>query len=145
MAIALYVIATPFFFYSYRLFPEDLTQISFLGLTIKAGLHGNLNYFAYYLFTKLVILILIIIWYVTNAFWWKQTLLVPISMLLFQIIAVINTSVNYIDEIDFWFSLPIIIAVLLPIIYTSKKLSFYTSSLDLKDEIETEINSITNQ
>lgn len=143
VVIAVIIIATPFLFYSYRLISTDLTEVEILGITIKAGEHGNLNYYAYYLFTKLVFLLLFILWYITNKYWWKNAILVPMTMMIFQIVSVVNTSVNYIDEVDFWYSLPIIIAVLVPVIYTSRKLNFYTTGLDLKDEIELEIKSIS--
>lgn len=140
VVVALVLLITPFLFYSYRLVPVTLEETNVLGMNIKAGAHGNLNYFAYYLFTKLVFLLLFCVWFITCHHWWRWAILVPISMLTFQVTGVLNTSVGYIDEFDFWYSLPVVLAVTIFMVAIAKKLNFYATGLDLKDQIEEEIS-----
>ncbi len=137
----LYLVTIPFLFYAYRLVPVSLTEVSVLGLDIKAGPHGNLNYYAYYFLTKLTFLIAFIIWFLTCQYWWRWTILVPICMTIFQILGIVNTSVSYIDEFDFWYSIPIVLPVCVILFFLSKRLRFYAIGLDLKDQIENEINN----
>lgn len=137
--IGIFLSVTPLIFYAYRLIPETTESISFLGFTIKAGAYGNINYYAYYFLTKMVFFSSFAIWFVTCRHWWRFALLVPLAMLVFQIVGIVNTSIDYIDEFDFWYSLPIVIPVLVLLIFISKKMNFYVQSLDLLDEINQEI------
>ncbi len=139
MAAGLYLVAVPFLFYAYRLIPTTLEETTILGVSIEAGAHGNLNYYAYYFFTKVVFAIGFCIWFLTCRYWWRWGILVPIAMLLFQIMGVVNTSISYIDEFDFWYSLPVVLPILAILVAISHKLRFYAQGLDLRDEIENEI------
>lgn len=116
-----------------------MTETTFFGFTIKAGAHQSLNYYAYYTFTKLVFLMLFILWFFTCRYWWKHAILVPICMLIFQILGLINTSIDYIDEFDFWYSVPVVIPVAALLWVTSRKLSFYSKGFDLQEKIEIDL------
>lgn len=137
--IGFFLAITPFLFYAYRLIPETTEQVSFLGLTIKAGAYGNINYYAYYFLTKSVFFISFAIWFVTCRHWWRFALLVPLAMITFQIVGIVNTSISYIDEFDFWYSLPVVIPVMALLLFIYKKMRFYVLSMDLMEEINTEL------
>lgn len=139
--IGIFLSVTPLFFYIYRLIPETTEQITVLGVTIKAGAYGNINYYAYYFFTKLVFFTSFAIWFVTCRHWWRFSLLVPLAMLIFQILGIVNTSIEYIDEFDFWYSLPVVVPVLTLLIFVSRKMKFYVKSLDLLEEIKQELHN----
>tara|TARA_R110002126_G_scaffold110951_2_gene248687 strand:+ start:363 stop:815 length:453 start_codon:yes stop_codon:yes gene_type:complete len=138
--IGIFLAITPFIFYAYRLIPETTEQISFFGLTIKAGAYGNINYYAYYFLTKMVFLSCFSIWFVTCRHWWRFVILVPLAMLIFQVVGIVNTSISYIDEFDFWYSLPVVVPVLTILIYVAKRMRFYVVAMDLMDEIDDELN-----
>ncbi|MGB5818853.1 MAG: hypothetical protein WBG90_05160 [Saonia sp.] len=140
ITIGLLLVLIPFFFYSYRLFAKTSLEWDTGIFIIGSGGFQNLQYFAHALFSKLIFCFSFIIWYLTCKHWWRIALLVPIAMLLFQISGVINYNIGYIDEFDFWFSLPVVLPILAILIITSRKLSPYAQAMDLRDEIEEEIS-----
>lgn len=83
-----------------------------------------------------------VLWFQSCKHWWRPFLLIPISMLIFQMCGIVNTSVNYIDEFDFWYSLPITMPMVAFLWWISNKLNRYRRTLDLKDEIESEIQKL---
>lgn len=139
MVIAFFLVTIPFYFYAYKLIPVSMTETSFFGIVIKAGKHQSLNYYAYYMFTKLTFLLAFILWFYTCKYWWRWALVVPICMLVFQIMGLVNTQIDYIDEFDFWYSVPIILPVSIFLGWTSMRINKYRKRIDLKDEIENEL------
>ncbi|NYJ27552.1 hypothetical protein [Allomuricauda sp. ARW1Y1] len=137
--------AVPFIFYAYRLISTDTTGFNILGFTIEAGAHGNMNYYAYYFLGKFSFLIAFILWFLTCHHWWKYAILIPISMLVFQMAGLVNTSIEYIDEFDFWYSIPIVIPVLVVLLAMAKKMRPYAYGLDLKEQLEKEIQDVRNE
>lgn len=142
--MGIFLVAMPFLFYAYRFVPETLTQIELFGRNFNAGSYGNFHYYAYYFITKFVFFIAFFIWFVTCRHWWRMAILVPITMLLFQLLGVVNASINYLDEFDFWYSLPVVVPCLAALLLLDRKLRPLAQTLDLKDEIDKEINEALN-
>ena len=64
-------------------------------------------------------------------------------MFLFQFLGVLNYELEYIDEFDFWYSLPVIVPILYFLIYISLIISKNQSdSSDLKTEVDDEIKKM---
>jgi len=145
MVAFLILVAVPFIFYAYRLISTKTTSLSFLGFTIEAGAHGNMNYYAYYFLSKLSFLFAFIVWYLTCRHWWKYAILVPICMLIFQMAGLVNTSIDYIDEFDFWYSLPIVLPIVVILLTLSKKMAPYALSRDLREQLEDEIAKVKRE
>lgn len=145
VVLCLIIVATPFLFYSYRLISTETTKLDLFGITIEAGGHGNMNYYAYYFLGKLAFLITFIIWFLTCSHWWKYAILVPISMLIFQMAGLVNTSIDYIDEFDFWYSVPVVVPVILILLFVAKKMRPYAYGLDLKEQLESEIEEVRKE
>jgi len=141
--IALVLILSPFLFYLYRYAPDAKTWN--LGLfTIHSGGFPNVYSLAHALFTKLLFLIVFTLWYFTCNHWWKYAIMVPFTMVAFQISGVINYQIQLIDEYDFWYSLPIVLPLVALLFFIGKKLDYLTTGIDLKEEIEEEIKKIQN-
>ncbi len=66
-------------------------------------------------------------------------------MFLFQLTGVINHQVQFIDQYDFWYSLPIVIPVIVALIWWSSRLYIKSKLLDLRSQIENELESIRNR
>ena len=154
MAIAIFFLAVPFLFYAYRLIPVEIIEdgatkpfdkATIFGITIEAGGHYSLNYYAYYFFSKMVIMLCFVVWYYTCRHWWRQFIIIPICMFAFQILGLVNTSISYIDEFDFWYSLPVVFPFSIILFITSRKWVRYRKSLDVVEEMEAEINQIKNE
>ena len=140
------LIATPFLFYIYKYAPSDSKEWDTIVGTIKASGFSNAQAYMHALFTKFTFIMLTGIWFLTSNNWWKYAILVPFTMFLFQFIGVLNYELQYIDEFDFWYSLPIIIPILIFLIYISMRLSRNPDdSADLMEEVEDEIKKITGE
>lgn len=140
--ICLILITSPFMFYLYRIAPSDSNEWYLGIITLRSGGFSSVQSFIHALFTKLLFLITFAIWYLTNHHWWKHAILVPLTMVLFQITGVINYSISFIDEYDFWYSLPITIPTILFLYWLSRYLNHYSTAFDLKDEIDNELNAL---
>ena len=64
-------------------------------------------------------------------------------MFLFQLSGVINYNIQYIDEYDFWYSLPVIIPIVVFIVYLSYLIGKRSDeSESLKKQVDEEITNI---
>ena len=141
--LSLILIATPFLFYIYRLAPSDSTEWETIFGTIRSSGFSNVQSYIYTLFTKITFVLLTGIWFLTSNNWWKYAILVPFTMFLFQLVGVVNNELKYVDEFDFWYSLPIILPILFFVIYISLRISKnQANSEDLMREVEDEIKKI---
>lgn len=141
--LSLVLIATPFLFYLYRLAPSDSSEWDTIFGTIRSGGFNNVQTFIYTLFTKVILVLITGIWFITSNNWWKFSILVPFTMFLFQFIGVLNHEIKYLDEFDFWYSLPLIIPILLFVIYISYRISRnQKNSLELMSQVDEEIKKI---
>ena len=135
--------ATPFLFYLYRIVPPKVTEWDTIFGTIETQGFKTVQGYIYTLFTKLTFVLLTGIWFLTSKNWWKYAVLVPFTMFLFQLSGVINQNIQYIDEYDFWYSLPVILPILFFLIYISVRLQKRAKeSSNLEDQVSDEINKI---
>ncbi|MCF6182369.1 hypothetical protein [Lutibacter sp.] len=136
-SIVIAIIAfVPYLLYIYKSFPSDTDQYKTIFGTIKAGYYGNIQLYFYYLFGKLVPLLLLLVWFATNKHWWVHVLIIPISVYLFQLISVINDSTSFVDEFEFIYTLPFLVVVMLILYAIRYKLSIYVRAVDLKKEMD---------
>ena len=141
--ISLLLIATPFLFYIYKYAPTDSKEWDTIFGTIRASGFSNVQNYMHAVFTKLTFIMLTTIWFLTSNNWWKYAILVPLVMFLFQFLGVLNYELVFIDELDFWYSLPIILPILFFLIYISLIISKNQSdSSDLKTEVDDEIKKM---
>ena len=111
------VICSPFIFKLHNYFPTDPdATIEFLGFTIDSNGFMDLNTYAWFLFSKLVPLYLLTIWFFTCKHWWYHILLIPICMYAFQIFEVIYSSDLLVDTDNILWLLPICMVVI-PFVY----------------------------
>ncbi|MAT89956.1 MAG: hypothetical protein CMC35_04620 [Flavobacteriaceae bacterium] len=138
------LIATPFLFYIYKYAPTDSKEWNTIVGTINAGNFAHAQSYMHALFTKVTFVLMTGIWFLTSKNWWKYAILVPLTMFLFQLAGVINHKNDYIDEFDFWYSLPIILPILIFLIYISYQIGKRSESntMDLKDQVDDEISKI---
>ncbi|PKA83311.1 hypothetical protein ATE92_1463 [Ulvibacter sp. MAR_2010_11] len=141
--LSLFLIATPFLFYIYKYAPADATEWDTFFGVVNSGGFGSVQAYMHALFTKITFVSLTGMWFLTSTNWWKYAILVPLTMFLFQLSGVINYKIQYIDEFDFWYSLPAILPILFFLIYISYRISNQsTTSNDLKKDVDDEIKKI---
>lgn len=142
LVISALLITSPILFYLYRFAPADTDIWETKWFVLGSGGFSSVQIFIHQLFTKITFVIITSIWYLTCKHWWKHAILVPLTMFLFQLSGTINYSLLYIDEYEFFDSLPIIIPLIALHIYFSKRLNRLTKIADLKDEIEFELKNL---
>jgi len=134
--VALLIAFSPFFLYIHNSIPEDLENYNTFFGVIKGGEFGTAQVFIFLLLNKLVPLFLLTLLYLTNKDWWSHVILIPIATYIFQSISIISDSINYIDEIEFIYIIPIITIILTPLYFIRKKINIYINALDLKKEMD---------
>ena len=141
--LSLFLISTPFLFYIYKYAPADATEWDTLFGVIKSGNFSNVQSFMHALFTKLTFILLTSIWFVTCRNWWKYAILVPLTMFLFQLSGVINYQIKFIDEFDFWYSIPLILPVLILLIFISYRVGKHSqANADLNQKATEEVKKL---
>ncbi len=135
--IALIIAATPYLFYIYESFPETKTWETFL-FTFNSNYYEKVNVSLWTMMTKFIPLLLLIIWFFTCKHWWYHVILIPMGMFLFQLITVINDDIQYTDETEFWYVLPIML-IIVPFVYLMRVKLFKTINSEDLDDLEEEI------
>jgi magnesium-transporting ATPase (P-type) len=137
------LVATPFLFYMYKFAPADSNEWHTFFGTVESGGFNNVQIYVHAAITKLTFVLLTGIWFLTSKNWWKYAILVPFTMFLFQFSGVINYKIQYIDEFDFWYSLPIVMPILLFLVYISYRISKKSDNQStLEKDVEDEIKKI---
>lgn len=134
--IILLIISTPYLLYMYKGISPDAQNIKTIFGTIKSGFYPNVQTYIYSFFAKFVPLLLLIIWFITNKYWWAHSLSIPISVYLFQLISIINDSEKYYDEVEFIYAVPITVVVVVILYFIRSKISIYIQAVDLKKEMD---------
>ena len=83
-----------------------------------------------------LLLLLLFIWFITNKHWWVHVLIIPISVYLFQLISVINDNIAYVDEVEFIYTVPIAVIILVVLYFIRSKMAIYIQAMDLKKEMD---------
>jgi hypothetical protein len=98
-------------------------------------------------FQKFVWFLLMIIWFFTNSKWWNKALLVPIGMLVYQIIILIDDEIRLKDEpsLDKFVVLPIVFIVCVILLFINRRIKHLALGLDLQDEINQELQECMDQ
>ena len=87
-----------------------------------------------------------LIWYFTCNQFWSKAILVPICMIIYQIITLLNDEVFLKDELrDAIVVVPIAIAVCILLLLLHNKLQFFIKALDLQKQIDLEISQLEKE
>ncbi|WP_224490537.1 hypothetical protein [Robertkochia flava] len=111
--VAILIAVSPYIFYLYESFPREETwKTWFFYFSSKRDLFTT----AWLIFSKLVPLYLITIWFLTCKHWWYHAILIPISMYVFQLMSLFNEDIRFIDEFEIYYIIPIMMIVI-PLVY----------------------------
>lgn len=133
--ILVIIIVSPYLLYIYQYLPDTTTWETPL-FTIKSGLFYSVFAYGHAIFSKIVPLILLFIWFIDSKSWWYHAIAVPISTYIFQLVSVINDSAEYFDQVEFAYSIPVS-AIVLTILYLIRsKMGIYVSALQIQEEIK---------
>ncbi|NAS30526.1 hypothetical protein GTQ40_06060 [Flavobacteriaceae bacterium R38] len=113
--IALLIAISPYIFYSYQGLPDKPVWETFL-FTFESKYQGSVYISGWFLIQKIVPLILLILWFFTCKHWWYHVILIPVAMYCFQIFSTLNDDIQYYDEVEIYYLLPIMLIVI-PFVY----------------------------
>lgn len=113
--IATIIASTPFLFYLYEYVPDTESWETWF-FTYRSGFYGDTQIAIWSILMKLIPLLLLFLWFFTCRHWWYHAILVPITMFSYQIFGAINEDMEFFDEFDLVWMLPIM-AIVIPSIY----------------------------
>lgn len=121
---------------------KGITEVNLLGITIHSFEFDDIASFIYFTKMKILIIMFSIIWFFTCRHWWRSSILVITTIELMKLVSILNFNQEYIDEIEFYTSLPITIPIVLLIIFISKRINAFNLSRNLRSDIDNKINDI---
>lgn len=130
------IFSTPYLLYLHKFIDPDVTNYNTIFGNFKGGLYTYAQTYVYLLLSKITPLLLLTVWFLTNKHWWVHSLIIPISVYVFQIIAVINDSEEFVDDIEFIYTVPIAILIMVVLYFLRSKMSIYIQAVDLKKEMD---------
>jgi len=113
--IAAFLAASPYFFYLYEGFPAVRSwKTSFLDIDINytTEFYSDVNVLAWILFSKLIPLSFLFIWFFTCKHWWYHAIIIPICMYTFQIYGTLDDDNAFTDFGEIYVLAPLILFAL---------------------------------
>lgn len=114
--IALLIALSPVIFYSYKYTPPLTETLDLFFFKIGANGWGDARTALWYYLSKLVPILLLVIWFVTCKQWWYHAILIPIAMYSFQFVTEIYNDTSITDESEIFLVLAVS-AVVTPVVY----------------------------
>jgi hypothetical protein len=127
------IISTSFTYLIYHHSPDGAEWNTWFG-TLTAGEHwGDIYSFLYQAVTKATFVLILTMWYFTSERWWKFSILIPISIYLFQFASVFNDNYQYTETFEWYHSLPLTLPILLALLYIGIRTYNRKERLNLAD------------
>ena len=147
--IATFIAITPYLFSLHESVPKQKIWNTFL-FTYDSASWEDANYAMWVITGKLIPLLLLLVWFFTCRHWWHHTIMVPISMYIYQIYIVLDGDSAHTDEFQLMYLIPIM-AFAIPAIYLIRarifnKINNVDKSIqDLEDEFKVSPKNILDQ
>lgn len=142
--IIVLILFTTLLMYAY-LFVPDVKTLELSFFRIESNYYDSVQVFVWTIFSKIVLILAFSLWYVTCQYWWRQAILIPLIFSINQLIIVLMDDLTYIDKNEFWVSLLVIIPYIFILIFLSKKMHGYSSSIKLQQDISFEIDVLMQE
>jgi len=113
--IATFIAITPYLFTLWEVFPDTEVWDTSL-FSYNSPYYESIQIMVWTLLGKLIPLFLLLIWIFTCRHWWYHALLVPIAMYVYQSMTVLNDDLEFAEENQILYLLPIM-AIIIPSIY----------------------------
>ncbi len=146
--IAFLIAFSPYIFYLYEIFPDGpVWENSFF--IYESRYYMNVTTAMWTYFGKIMPLVLLLIWFFTCKHWWYHSILIPISMYLYQMVTAVYQDL-YLEEINFVidsnqliYLAPFFIGVLFILYIVRIKIFDRIYGIDLSELNETDISVFT--
>lgn len=134
--IAAFIAATPYLFYLYEGFPDiKVWETSFFGFQFRyeSNYYESVNVVGWMLFSKLIPLLLLVIWFFTCKNWWYHALLIPICMYLLQIYGLFQDDIYFKDSVEIYYLAPLVLIALIFLYTIRMKIFDRIHNIDLSE------------
>jgi hypothetical protein len=115
--------------------PDDVKQISLLGITYTSLYFESIQIFVWTLLGKLLPLLALSFWYLSYKKIWINVLHIPIGMYVFQIIRLILQDALNFDTFEFFFILPFMVAYSIILYYYKNYLKRQIEKFEYEKEL----------
>lgn len=130
--LAFIIASTPFLFYIIDIFPEGPIWENPI-FTFKSPYFDSVKISAWIYMSKVIPLILLVIWFVTCKHWWYIVLTIPIAMYSIQLVTLILKKTSYFDEIEIYLLAPYIVLILILLYPIRVKIFDKINGIDLSE------------
>jgi len=141
--ICVILIALPFCFYLYRCFP-DVQKWETPFFTYESNYFENVQYSAHFIIGKVIPLIALTVWFLTNSKWWYHAIFPLIVMYVFQIVGAFNDDLEFIDEYEIIYVIPIALVIAPFLYFTRSKLLRNLILINLYEKVEKRKEELLN-
>lgn len=129
-------------YFSAHCVDEDLMTIDLYFFEIGTFGFPAIIDLLYYAKMKILLIMFAIFWYLSCKHWWRNIILLTISIEITKLVGALNKKEEYMDLIDLKISLTIAITIVIIIYFLSKKLKVYNKYLEFKNDIDLEIDNL---
>lgn len=136
--IFLLLIFSPGIFYIYKAFPTSKVWVTPF-FTFESLYFQDVQAYVWTLMSKLGVIILLSVWFATCKNWWYHAIAVPLGMFIFQFVSLFVLDFEYQDEVDFFFTLPLILSVMLLLYYLRNRIKDNVEIINLQDDVNEEL------
>ena len=140
--IVILIAISPFVTYLYNIInvSTDATSWDAGIFVFDSGGFSSVYVALWVILGKIVPFYLFILWFLTCKEWWYHIILIPIAMYAFQLFTALNKRAEFIDEVEIFWIIPILMVVA-PLVYWIRIRLFdkLVHGIDLK-EIERELD-----
>lgn len=81
-------------------------------------------------------------WFISCRYWWKYFLMVPITMLCYQMFNILNPKIERVGENEILHALPVLAVIVMFLVWVSYKIKNHNKINEIKNRIEVEIFKI---
>ncbi|WP_298757719.1 hypothetical protein [uncultured Psychroserpens sp.] len=143
------IIILPFLFFTYKLVPLDYNIWSSEFLSLDAEVIMDVDYCIWIFYIKVLTLLILSIWFVTNPYEWRFIIVLPIIIEMYKVyVLIVSLKWGYDYKIIFFESLILSFPYILILYFFSGWTGFYikkeTFKIKINEEINAELNKISS-
>lgn len=125
--------------------PDTVKVLDLYIFKIGANHWRNVSAMLWFCAQRLSLIILLTIWFSSSKYWWKYSILIPISILILELIEALNPSSRQISEHEPVKGILILFLLLIIMIYIIRKIRYYFWTIELEKDVEILLNDITKK
>ena len=138
------LIIIPFLVYLENLVPETKSW-NILGININSVHFGDVNFMAWIMFTKLSIISLLVVWYLTNIHWWRYAIFIPVVIEIYKLVSILDDNFKHIDELEYLVTLPVTLPFVVLLFFLARRVNYFNKYEQLIILINEEIDDVLNK